>query len=38
MFKAGSFVIETGNNPAVPQLKNGYRKCGSFINGILFSY
>jgi hypothetical protein len=23
-------VPEAGNNPNVPQWKNGYRKCGSF--------
>jgi len=30
MFIAALFIIETRNNPDVPQLKNGYRKCGSF--------
>jgi hypothetical protein len=30
MFIEALFLIEAGNNPDVPQLKNGYRKCGSF--------
>jgi hypothetical protein len=30
-FIAALFVIpKTGNNPEVPQPKNGFRKCGSF--------
>jgi hypothetical protein len=30
MFIAASFVIEAGNNPDVPQMKSGHRKCCSF--------
>jgi Ulp1 family protease len=30
MFIAALFIIEPGNNPDVPQQKNGYRKCGIF--------
>jgi hypothetical protein len=30
------FII--ANNPDVPQQRNGYRKCGTFNNGILLSY
>jgi hypothetical protein len=31
MFKAALFIIkEAGNNPDVPQKRNGYRKCGTF--------
>jgi hypothetical protein len=30
MFIAALFVIEGRNNPDVSQLKNGYRKYGSF--------
>jgi hypothetical protein len=31
MFIAAIFIIaEAGNNPDVPQQRNGYRKCGTF--------
>jgi hypothetical protein len=30
MLIATLFVPEAGNNPDVPQWKNGYRKCSSF--------
>jgi hypothetical protein len=32
MFLAALFIMpEAGKNPDVPQQKNGYRKCGTFI-------
>jgi hypothetical protein len=32
MFIAALFIIaRAGKNPDVPQQKNGYRKCGTFV-------
>jgi hypothetical protein len=31
MFIAPLYIIEARNNPDVPQQRNGYRKCGTFI-------
>jgi hypothetical protein len=30
MFIAVIFIIEAGNNPDIPQQRNGYRKCDTF--------